>query len=291
MKRCDLPRCETFAHDDPKVGIPVYTTLCLCVLNVFARERPFIAYLRPGMVSYSPEHIAALLGKTRIFAQLPPQELFDLARLGHQRRISPGGAIFLKGTPGLSMSLLCEGRVKITSSGPNGNELLLELVESGQHFGEIAVIDGGLRAVNAIAASPCQIVSFDRGVVVPILHQHPASALAFSKHLCSVLRTAIENVEEIALLDAPTRLWMRLRSLGRRYAAPQATNDAIQIDHGLSQQSLADSIGATRVMVSRQLGIWRDAGLIEHGRGFVRIPDPAALEAFVHGRGASTKEE
>lgn len=243
------------------------------------------------MVRYSPEDIAALLGKTRLFAQLSLQDLLDLARSGHQQRIASGGAIFLKGTPGLSMHLLCEGRVKITSSGPNGNELLFDLVESGEHFGEIAVVDGGLRTVNAIATRPCRIVSFDRDVVVPVLHQNPASALALSTHLCGALRTAIENVEEIALLDAPTRLWMRLRSLSRRYATPQTENEAIHIDHGLSQQSLADSIGVTRVMVNRQLGIWRDAGLIEDGRGFIRIPDPAALEAFVHGRKSDQPEK
>jgi len=233
------------------------------------------------MARYSPEDIAARLGKTRLLESLPPQELLDLAKAGRQERVASGGAIFLKGTPGQSFYLLCEGRVKITSSGPNGNELLLDLVEAGQHFGEIAVIDGSPRTVNAIATQPSQIVSFDRSVIVPVLHRNPTTALALSLFLCDRLRVVIENLEGIGLLDAPTRLWMRLKSLGRRYAEPQTGNEAIHIGHGLSQQNIADSIGVTRVMVNRQLGIWREAGLIEDGRGFIRIPDPEALEAFV----------
>jgi len=236
------------------------------------------------MARYSTEDIAARLAKTPLLARLPPQELLDLARAGRQTRVASGGAIFLKGTPGLSLYLLCEGRVKITSSGPSGNELLLDIIEPGEHFGEISVLDGGPRTVNAIATQPSQVVCFDRNVIVPVLHGDPATALALSRHLCEKLRTAIENVEEIALLDAPTRLWMRLRNLSRRYSAPlTGSEEGVQINHGLSQQNLADSIGVTRVMVNRQLGIWREAGLIEDGRGFIRIPDPKALEAFVRG--------
>ena len=239
------------------------------------------------MSRYAPEEIARRLGKTRLFARLPPQELFDLARAGRQERVTTGEAIFLRGTPGQSLHLLCEGRVKITSSGPNGNELLLDMVEAGQHFGEISILDEGARTVNAIATRPSQVVSFDRNIIISILHRHPPTAFAMCLHLCDRLRLTIGNVEEIALLDAPTRLWRRLQTLGQRYAAPQSENEAIQIDHGLSQQSLADSIGVTRVMVNRQLGIWRDAGLIEDGRGFIRIPDPKALEAFVRDRSVS----
>lgn len=243
------------------------------------------------MDRYSPEDIAARLGKTRLLAGLPPTDLLDLARAGRQERVASGGAVFLKGAPGQALYLLCEGRVKITSSGPNGNELLLEIVDAGEHFGEISILDGGARTVNAIATRPSQIVSFDRSMILPVLHSNPETALALSLFLCDRLRVTIDSVEKIGLLDAPTRLWMRLQSLGERYAAPEDGNGSLEINHGLSQQNLADSIGVTRVMVNRQLGIWREKGLIEDGRGFIRIPNPQALEAFVRNRGPRQPEK
>lgn len=236
------------------------------------------------MARLSVDQIVPILGNTRLLEGLPREELEMLAKISRQEHVAAGGAIFLKGAPGTCMYLLCEGRVKIASNGPNGNELLLELVDPGYLFGEIAAVDEGPRTVNAIATQASTVLSFDRRYLTPILHRNPASAQAFSEQLCASLRTAIMNLEEIALLDAQTRLWMRLMSLARRYSPPGFENEPIHVEHGLSQQSLADSIGVTRVMVNRQLGIWREAGLIEDGRGYVLIPDPAALEAFVRKR-------
>ncbi len=275
----------------PGFSKPVYKPSIALIPIESMCERSFVNYSRVAMARYSYEEIADLLRDTAFLSHLPPNELLDLARSGRQERIASDEAIYLKGKPGTSIHLLCEGRVKITSSGPSGNELLLDLVEAGQLFGEITAIDGGLRTVNAITTRPSQVVSFDRNSFFPVIHANPAAALALSKHLCERLRFAIGNVEEIALLDAPTRLWMRLRNLGRRYGStPETENAPIQIRHGLSQQSLADSIGVTRVMVNRQLGIWREAGLIEDGRGYVHIPDPSALEAFVR-QGRSAAQE
>ncbi len=77
-------------------------------------------------------------------------------------------------------------------------------------------------------------------------------------------------------MEVPARLYRRLRALATRYGREEA-DGAIRIEHGLSQQELADSIGITRVSVNKQLVEWRTLGLIDHGRGFAVIRDMEAL--------------
>lgn len=85
----------------------------------------------------------------------------------------------------------------------------------------------------------------------------------------------------LALGDTAKRVWGRLMHLANQYGRNQTSDNALRIEHGLSQQSLADSVGLTRVMVNRQLRSWSDLGLLEIGRGFVVIPNREALSDHV----------
>ena len=103
----------------------------------------------------------------------------------------------------------------------------------------------------------------------------------FPARLCWHIREAVTNLENVGLHDAKTRLWLRLMYLGHRYGSVDRETGRLRITHQFSQQSLADSIGLTRVMVNRQLGSWRDRDLIVYGRGFVEILDLSKLEEDV----------
>ena len=73
----------------------------------------------------------------------------------------------------------------------------------------------------------------------------------------------------------------RLMILSRQHGRLDEGTGRLRIQHGLSQQGLADSANLSRVSVNRQLAEWQGRGLAASGRGFVEIPDPAALEAHV----------
>ena len=100
-------------------------------------------------------------------------------------------------------------------------------------------------------------------------------------------RIAGETIKNLGLNGAELRIWSRLTHLSNQYGQTHSEKKSIHIAHGLSQKDLADSVGLTRVMVNRQLRIWREEGLIEDGRGFSVILDPEALEAFVLGESGS----
>lgn len=105
--------------------------------------------------------------------------------------------------------------------------------------------------------------------------------MKLARLLCVQVRIAGATLENLTFHGAETRIWTRLMFLSEQYGEVDPVSGALHIKHRLSQQSLADSVGLTRVMVNRQLSEWRQQGLIEDGRGFVLVLDPKKLESFV----------
>ena len=106
------------------------------------------------------------------------------------------------------------------------------------------------------------------------------AAMKLARLLCAHIKVAGATIRNLGLHTSESRIWSRLIHLSPKYALIEE-DGAMRINHGLSQQDLADSVGLTRIVVNRQLKQWRDDGFIEDGRGYVIISDPEAFEAFV----------
>jgi len=100
-------------------------------------------------------------------------------------------------------------------------------------------------------------------------------AIRLIEALCEKLRSALDLSLSLRFLDVPSRLYQQLLDLGRHDS--RRDGDAVRIHHGLSQQELAGSIGASREALNKVIADWKRAGLVEWGRGFVLVLDPAML--------------
>lgn len=229
----------------------------------------------------SPDQTFRIFRATPIFASLPDEEIAGLAAHARFVHFMAGEPVFKKGSIGTHAYWVLTGRIKLLATARNGHELLLKMVDPGDHCGDVAAIEQGETSTSAVAESAVDTLSLESRYLVDVLERCPAAAMDVIRYLCAYLRQAVANIETIGLHGAETRIWCRLMELSYRYPGFDGASRAVRIAHGLSQQSLADSVGLTRVMVNRQLGEWRDRGLIETGRGVIVIPDPAAFEAFV----------
>jgi CRP-like cAMP-binding protein len=227
--------------------------------------------------------MVALLRGSALLALLPEAELQGLADRVHRSRHGSGAFIFRKGDEGAGMMIVLKGRVKIGSVGVSGSELILNVMEPGQIFGEMALVDGEPRSADAVAAKDCEIVTLLRRDFLPVLSRHPDAALGMMAVLSRRIRQTTQFVEDAIFLDVAARLLHRIEQLAERYGCEDPESGAVRIDHDFTQQDLADSVGLTRVSINRQLSAWEERGLIEKGRGWIRIPDPDALDAFVRG--------
>lgn len=227
------------------------------------------------------DKLIELLRASTILSVLPDDELRELSTAVLRSKHGPGDTIFRKNDEGKGMMIVVSGRVKITSVGASGSEVILNIIDPGQVFGEMALLDGEPRSADAVADEQTEIITLLRRDFLPMLRRNPDAALRMMAVLCQRIRQTTAFVEDAVFLAVPTRLLHRLQNLAEHYGETDPETGALRIEHGLSQQSLGDSVGLTRVSINRQLGAWRQRGLIEDGRGWVTILDLQKLQDLV----------
>lgn len=222
-----------------------------------------------------------MLGSSELLEAIPEHELDELTQRVRRRTLPRGQVLFMKGDEGSSLMFVASGRVKIISLAPSGSEVIHNLIEAGQIFGEMALLDGKPRSADAVSAVDSEVFEFSRQDFLAILKRNPDAAIRMMEILCGRIRRSTDFVEDAVLLDAGTRLLHRIRALADQFGSPASGSSSLRIDHGLSQQEIGESVGLTRVSVNRLLGQWRVGGLIEDGRGYIVVHCFEALEKAV----------
>lgn len=228
------------------------------------------------MPERSTDSALGILSRSRIFQAAPSADLERLAPRCLFERYRRGSPIARRGAPGESLIVLGRGRVKGTLPSPDAEgEFVIGIFWPGDVFGEIAVFDRQARAGSAVAITEVEVAFVPRADLLALLERRPAVAIRLAEALCDKLRAALNLSLSMRFLDVPSRFYERLLYLGRFDSRREG--NGVRIQHGLSQQELADSIGASREALNKVIADWKRAGLIEWGRGYVVVPDPALL--------------
>ncbi len=222
---------------------------------------------------------AAHLRQVPIFCMLEPKHLTILAEMTHLQHYRKGQMIFYRGDPGNAMYVLVAGSVKLTLPSETGSEVLVAVLRPGEHFGELAALDGRPRYVTAVAAEATEVLAIYREKLLDFLREHAEASLQVSLSLSLRLRHITELLADMAFLDLLSRLAKRLCLMAG--ILHEASGEAREVQ--VSQDALADMVGATREAVNKQLAKLRDMGLIETGRGHVRILRPVRLRSIALG--------
>jgi CRP/FNR family cyclic AMP-dependent transcriptional regulator len=151
-----------------------------------------------------------LLRRNYLFRGLPDVALQRLAALATRRTYAKGAVIFSQGDAGDALYGVASGRVRISATAARGREVFLNIMEPGDSFGEIAVMDGLPRTAGARAMERSTLIVISRTDFVQLIHAEPQLAIHLLKLLCERLRWTSELVEESAFLGGPARLAKRL---------------------------------------------------------------------------------
>ncbi len=211
-----------------------------------------------------------------LFANLTGAELDKVLALARVTRFTAREIVWRKGDPGNGMMAVLAGHIKLSAQAANGKDLAFGIVKPGEIFGEIALLDGQERAVDATALDDCEILFIDRRDFIPFLANHPGISIRLMTALCARLRRTSQMVEDSALGLSP-RLARNLLHLADCHGRP-AAGGGLQINLGLSQQELGELIGMSRESVNKQLGRWRRQGLIAVERRSIVIRDLRRLQ-------------
>jgi CRP/FNR family cyclic AMP-dependent transcriptional regulator len=230
------------------------------------------------MVGSTAAERRELLQQNFIFSRLTDEEsaaVLKFARAAHYRA---GAAIFAKGDPGESMMLVLKGRVRLGSLSVEGKEAVFNIVQAGQIFGEIALLDGKERTADAIALTDCEILVVERRDFMPILARHAELCMQLLLILCERLRRTSEQVEDVLFRHLESRIAKNLLTLARDHG--NKSQDQLRISFKLSQRELGNFVGATRESINKHLQVWQRAGIIALEGGYIVIRNPVALEAL-----------
>jgi CRP/FNR family cyclic AMP-dependent transcriptional regulator len=216
-----------------------------------------------------------LLLSCPLFAALPVDILDDILVKATERLVRRGQLVFQKGDEGSYMVAVLSGRVRISATSSEGRELTLNMIDAGEVFGEIALLDGKPRSADATAIEDSKLIMVERRNFLPYLASNNDLALRIIDVLCERLRATSETLGNFAMLDLPGRLARRLLTLASEYG--KSSNGRIHIDIRLSDTDLARFVGCTRETVNKQMRTWEDAGIVGRAGGRIALCKPFAL--------------
>jgi CRP/FNR family transcriptional regulator, cyclic AMP receptor protein len=209
-----------------------------------------------------------------LFSGLPADACDDLASKAKIKSFKERETIFVMGAPGKSLMALLAGKVRISVSSPDGKEITLAMLQPGEIFGEIAVLDGRERTANAIAASDCRLAELERKDVLHFFDRQPGAWHSLVKVLCDRLRRTDQQLGELALLPLTSRLSMTLL----RAAEMQQVEGRSLIQVHLSQREIGNLVGVSRESINKVMHHWQKAGLIMIKDQTIIITRPDLLE-------------
>jgi CRP/FNR family transcriptional regulator, cyclic AMP receptor protein len=224
--------------------------------------------------------IGATLRRVPFLAILPDAEIAWLAERMRPRQYRAGTTIFHRDDPGSTLHVINNGLVKLVLASPEGREVTVGILDAGDFFGELALLDGGARSASAVALEAVETLTLDREPFIAMLERHPQVATALLGVLGDRLRRTDELIQDILFLDLPGRLAKQLLSLADERGV--STPEGIRIDLRLSQSELAAIIGATRESVNRCLNAYADRGILELDRDTITLRALDVLRARIY---------
>jgi CRP/FNR family transcriptional regulator, cyclic AMP receptor protein len=203
-----------------------------------------------------------------LFAGLDDAAAETLLASMNDAGLARGDILFHEGDQGDRLYVISEGKIKLGRTSSDGRENLLAVLGPGEMFGELSLFDPGTRTATATAVAPTRVVSMGHHQLTEFLAQHPAVAPSLLAALARRLRRTNEVLADLVFTDVPGRVAKALLDLAGRFGNP--VEDGLLVSHELTQEELAQLVGASRETVNKALADFA-------GRGWLRLEARAVL--------------
>jgi CRP-like cAMP-binding protein len=209
-----------------------------------------------------------------VFDGVPEDEVTQIVSVARRRRFRRGEVVLHQNDPGESLHLIVKGRFAIGVSTSLGERATVAIRGPGDMFGEIALLnDNNRRSATVEALEGSETLSIDGAEFTRLRHRYPAVNEAVIRFLVDEIRTMNQRLLEAFYLPAERRVLRRVHELSLIYPGSNGGPPEIQ----LTQEALAEMAGTSRATVNAVLGDAQSRGLLELGRGTVRVVDDDGL--------------
>ena len=220
-----------------------------------------------------------LLQSVSIFWDLNENDLGHIADKMVAKHFENGNYIFLEDSEGKQCFFVLEGSVKVTRLSKDGREVILAMLNEGDFFGEMSLLDGESRSANVIALEKTKVLTLDRNDFIAVVNDYPQIAVQLLKELARRLRKSDRQIASLSLSDAEKRIALCII----RFADEQGViqNGKVSIPKTPIQQDIANMAGTSRETVSRALGLLEKEDLIQrNGRELIILDYKKFIKEF-----------
>ena len=128
------------------------------------------------------------------FRNIPRHEFGRLFQALVKRHYEVGDILFKEGDVGRALFILEWGQIEICRRNAMGKTERIALLDSGDYFGEISLMDDQPRTASAVAATPSRVYLLYRTELDLLLEKAPHAAAAIMAHLAEVLASRLRSV-------------------------------------------------------------------------------------------------
>jgi CRP-like cAMP-binding protein len=216
-----------------------------------------------------------LLTRVPLFTELSTDALTEVANAARARKAASGTTFFREGDAAESFFVIDEGTVKLTQIAPEGQQVVLRLLGSGEAFGGVAAFGGATYPVTAEAVTDVLVCEWRGTVMAGLIERHPRLALNALRFVAARLHELQVRYRQLATEKVERRIARALVRLVQQ--AGRRLEDGVLIDLPLTRDDLAQMTGTTLYTVSRVVSRWESEGLLEAGRQRIVVKNPQGL--------------
>jgi len=188
-----------------------------------------------------------MLENVPLFSGLSGAALAEIEQHGSIMSYPKNAIVINQDDQTCSLYVILSGGVKVYISGQDGREAVLNHQGAGDYFGDLALIDRQPRVASVMTTEPSRFMVISREAFMACLSRNPEIAINLIKPMTLRMRMLAKNVSNLALLD----VYGRVARVLLEQAKEQESGEMVTAQ--LTQQQIADMVGASRAMVSRIL--------------------------------------
>jgi CRP/FNR family transcriptional regulator len=221
------------------------------------------------------EEDAAMLSATPLLKELSEGDTNSLLPHVHVVTLRRGDRLYDEGDIDDQLYVVIDGKVKLTRTSSDGREVLVRVQGPGDMFGELAMFDPTYRTSNASAVTDARLAAIAHDDLRAVLVDRPAIALLLLRELAQRLRIITDANTNLIFTDVPGRVAKALLELADKFGTEQ--EDGTLVSHDLTQEELAQLVGASRETVNKALADFAARGWIQLSAKSVLLLDPDRL--------------
>lgn len=200
------------------------------------------------------------ISQVPLFAGLSEDQFAALTERAESVSLRRGEILFEEGDPGDRLFIITEGKVKLGHASADGRESLLAILGPGEIIGELTLFDPGPRSTTATAVSSLVMLVLEHNDLMDLLDINPAMGKHLLRALAQRLRRTNESLSDLVFSDVPGRVAKALVDLADRFGTVK--EDGVHVRHDLTQEELAQLVGASRETVNKSLADFVSRGWI-----------------------------